>query len=550
MLSSTLVYGERSKLAPDVKRNGNGPVDVIVQFTGPPTEAALASVIGGGGVLKQKFGTVNAVLVSVPATAIQGLEHNPNVRYVTPDRGVGAHLEFAGPTVNANIAFNAGVTGRNITVAVIDSGVYSDHDDLKDRLDSENFVAAESTKDDLYGHGTHVAGIIAGNASMSSGSNYSRRFRGIAPDAHIMSLRALDSHGQGLDSAVIAAIDRAITLKQQYGAPQIINLSLGRPVMESYTLDPLCQAVEAAWKAGITVVAAAGNDGRNNSMGTNGYATITSPGNDPYVITVGAMKDMGTVSRGDDLMASYSSKGPTAIDHIVKPDILAPGNRLASLLSPRSTLAALYPANVIPFKYYQISGDMPSNAQYMWMSGTSAAAPVVSGAVALMLQKNPTLTPDIIKARLMKTATKAFPSSSIVTDPQTGISYVTQYDLFTVGAGYLDVWAALNNTDSAVGRALSPAVAYDPVTGVVSLQSMASGSNVVWGDNIIWGSNIVWGTNVVWGSNVLSAAGSVVAGSNIWGSTATQGFNVIWGDNIVWGASNPFSEPLSITGEE
>src|SRR5208282_1418967 len=128
-------------------------------------------------------------------------------------------------------------------------------------------------------------------------------------------------------------IQTAIQLKATYNI-RVINLSLGRPVFESYTVDPLCQAVEAAYKAGIVVVVAAGNDGRDNSEGTNGYATITAPGNDPYVITVGAMKSMGTPTRADDLIATYSSKGPTAIDHIVKPDIVAPGNLQVSLNSP------------------------------------------------------------------------------------------------------------------------------------------------------------------------------------------------------------------------
>src|SRR5207249_5355186 len=121
----------------------------------------------------------------------------------------------------------------------------------------------------------------------------------------------------------ISAIQRAIQLKNTYNI-RVINISLGRRVSESYTLDPVCQAVEQAWKAGIVVVAAAGNYGRDNSMNTNGYATITVPGNDPYVITVGAMKTAGSPLRSNSLIASYSSKGPTLLDHVVKPDIVAP----------------------------------------------------------------------------------------------------------------------------------------------------------------------------------------------------------------------------------
>src|SRR5689334_1939709 len=128
-----------------------------------------------------------------------------------------------------------------------------------------------------------------------------------------------------------------MTVKNQYNI-RVMNLSLGRPVYESYKLDPLCQAVEAAWKAGIVVVVAAGNDGRTNYATLNGYGTITAPGNDPYVITVGAMNTKGTPDRSDDVMTSYSSKGPTAIDHIVKPDLVAPGNKVISLQAQGSTL--------------------------------------------------------------------------------------------------------------------------------------------------------------------------------------------------------------------
>ena len=146
----------------------------------------------------------------------------------------------------------------------------------------------------------------------------------------------------GTDSQVIAAIQRAIQLKTQYNI-RVINLSLGRAVFESYTVDPLDQAVEQAWAAGIVVVVAAGNNGRDNSMGTNGFATIGSPANDPAVITVGATRTFNTPTRNDDAIASYSSKGPTLVDHIVKPDIVAPGNRIGSLLVKNSTLDLIDP---------------------------------------------------------------------------------------------------------------------------------------------------------------------------------------------------------------
>jgi serine protease AprX len=155
---------------------------------------------------------------------------------------------------------------------------------------------------------------------------------GIAPGVNIINLRVLDQNGNGTDSSVIQGIEAAISLANTYNI-RVINLSLGRPVFESYAVDPLCQAVEQAWKAGIVVVVAAGNQGRNNSVGSFGYGTITAPGNDPYVITVGAMKIEGPALRTNDLIASYSSKGPTLFDHIVKPDIVAPGNLIISTMA-------------------------------------------------------------------------------------------------------------------------------------------------------------------------------------------------------------------------
>ena len=206
--------------------------------------------------------------------------------------------------------------------------------------------------DDVYGHGTHVAGIVGGSAVVSTGPSYTRTFRGIAPKAQLLNLRVLDPSGHGVDSAVIQAIDRAIELKSTYNI-RVLNLSLGRSIHESYTLDPLCQAVERAWRSGIVVVVAAGNNGRDNSMGTKGYATITSPANSPFAITVGAMKDMRTTARGDDLIASYSSKGPTLLDHVVKPDLVAPGNVIVSALASNSVIRDLYPNSAVPVSYYR-----------------------------------------------------------------------------------------------------------------------------------------------------------------------------------------------------
>ena len=317
---------------------------------------------------------------------------------------------------------------------------------------NESFVKGDKRFEDMYGHGTHVAGILGGDGEKSTGSAYTRTFRGIAPGVHQINLRVLDANGVGTDSAIIAAIERAIQLKLLYNI-RVINLSVGRPVYESHTTDPLCQAVEQAWKAGIVVVVAAGNEGRNNTFGNEGYGTIMSPANDPYVITVGSMKDMSTTSRGDDQIASYSSKGPTSIDHVVKPDIVAPGNRIISLAaSGNIAQASSLALNLVPQSYYQRNGSSTAaSSDYYMLSGTSMAAPMVSGAAALLIQKRPNLTPDQVKAILMKTATKTFPAMSVTYDSATNQTFTSRYDIFTIGAGYLDVWAALNSSDTPKG---------------------------------------------------------------------------------------------------
>jgi len=232
------------------------------------------------------------------------------------------------------------------------------------------------------------------------------------------------------------------------------------------------------------VVVAAGNGGRDNSQGTQGYGTITAPGNDPYVITVGASNDNGDYYRGDDMLTTYSSKGPTAIDHIVKPDLVAPGNQVVSGQSRGSALVTQYPANQISTGNYNPAGSSAYSPYFFTLSGTSMATPVVSGAAAMLIDGNSALTPDQVKAKLMRTAWRGFPATMTVTvtDPATGIAttYTENADIFSIGAGLVDIWAAYNDTTKPSGSAASPSASFNTSTGTVQLNGIGA-SNVVWG---------------------------------------------------------------------
>lgn len=540
---------DSSKISPDLANlDPHSHVNVIVQFVLPPSDEDNQGIKQQGGALQDvDISLIRARAYSIPAKAIAALVHNPNVAYISPDRPVSPTLDYANATIGAQTAFSYGWTGAGIGVAIIDSGILNTKDLQTSGggsriVYSQSFVPKVSSTTDQYGHGTHVAGIVGGNGAASTGVPYVKTFRGVAPSANLINLRVLDANGAGTDSAVISAINSAIQLKSQYNI-RVINLSLGRPVYESYTLDPLCQAVEQAWNAGIVVVVAAGNEGRNQTQATDGYATITAPGNDPLVITVGAMKTMGTLTRSDDLIASYSSKGPTLIDHVVKPDLVAPGNRIISLETTKSTILADSGVNLIPFSYYQNPANKGNSPDYYRLSGTSMAAPMVSATAALMLQKDATLTPETIKVRLMKTATKSFPASSTATDPVTGIMYTSQYDIFTIGAGYLDAWGALNSTDSvpAGSTAASPVAAFNSSTStvtVVNANTAVWGTHAVWGTADLWSIAAVWGTSVFVGGQTAALGISAVWGSTeVWGTTGPQGNTAIWGAHAVWGTT-------------
>ena len=476
----------------------------------------------------------------------------PDVRIITGNGGV-ARRQLAGmnaqvadldPGLLANVRRSFGLTGKGIGVAVIDSGITAWHDDLyltdpeSPRSDPRvvhfrDFTAddnpgiwASDQPTDAYGHGTHVAGVIAGNGFDSDGHRL-----GIAPEAHLIGLKVLDGEGNGYISDVIAALDYAVAVKDVYNI-RVINLSVASGVFESYNTDPFAQAARRAVRAGIVVVAAAGNLGLNDE-GDEQWGGITCPGNAPWVLTVGAASHEGTRPRSNDIVAGFSSRGPTWIDFGAKPDLIAPGVGTESLADPNSTLYTMYDD-------YLLNGTRPTPYRpYLSLSGTSMAAPAVAGTVALMLEANPSLTPNAVKALLQYTAE--------VRDDE---------PVLAQGAGLL-------NTLGAVRMARHFATPDQPLP---ERGDTIEDEFIAWSEHIIWGNRRVaggvplpganaWLLTTTWGTRATATGRPIVlgarSGDNIVWSTRDDD-NIVWSTNtagqVLWPADHPVDDRRRMTG--
>jgi serine protease AprX len=452
-----------------------GESRVIVRTTRPDSFDATIRRLGGQPL--RAIGTAGQVAI-VPDAALSRLGRASGVLAVSLDRPVaGATDAGAGSIIDAGwLRENLGVDGAGVGVAMIDSGVSASHDDLGAGrvVHWADFVAHQPVSYDDYGHGTHVAGIIAGTGVDSAGGR-----RGIAPAADLIVLKALDGTGNGHISDVIAAVDYAVANRDRFNI-RVLNLSVAAGVYESYQTDPLAQAALRAVRAGIVVVAAAGNFGLSQG-GEPQYGTIAAPGNAPWVLTVGAADDKGTPDRGDDVVAAFSSRGPSAIDGTPKPDLVAPGVGIESAADPASTLYSIQPRA-------RVWGAANTVSQpYLRLSGTSMAAPVVTGTIALMLQADPQLTPNAVKAILQFTA-----------EPRTDTDQSTQ------GAGLLNARGAVSLARQLAAQPIDP----------VGLERTAGGTGH-WGRQIIWGVQRVtgdvmqpmmpaWDLDVTWGAETNS----------------------------------------------
>jgi serine protease AprX len=327
----------------------------------------------------KRFPGLGMATMIVNIKALQKLIDCRQVVRITYDREVKALLHIAAPTVKADFLWEQKYTGKGIKVAVLDTGVYPHPDLIKPNNRLVGFVDLIKNKKQPYddnGHGTHVAGCIAGNGQQSQG-----KYKGPAYSAHIIGIKVLNKFGAGSLSTVISGINWCINSKEKI---QAICLSLGSPAESPAQSDPVCQAVRKAWEKGIVVCVAAGNEGPQEH-------TIASPGIEPAVITVGATDDRRTLDRQDDVVASFSSRGPT-IDGIVKPDVVSPGTGIVSLKSPKAFLTKTALRN-------QQVGEW-----YLTMSGTSMATPIVAGLAAQLLEQHPEWTPDQVKEALLAKA--------------------------------------------------------------------------------------------------------------------------------------------------
>jgi serine protease AprX len=315
--------------------------------------------------------------ILTPAALEKLLDGDPSIKTIHLDREVRALLDVARASVKANTPAIQNLTGKGITIAVVDTGIY-EHQDLAGRIKAfKDVINNKTAAYDDNGHGTHCAGDAAGNGKASNG-----KFKGIAPDAALIGVKVLNKMGSGSLSTVMAGVQWCIDNKEKYTI-NIISMSLGSSAISPANEDPMVKIVEKAWDEGMVVVVAAGNEGPEEK-------TISSPGISPKVITVGAMNDRDTPLRSDDQVADFSSRGPT-IDGLAKPDILSPGVNIISLRSPNSYLDKQY-------KSARVDKD------YFSLSGTSMATPICAGVVALILESQPQLSPDQVKHCLLEAA--------------------------------------------------------------------------------------------------------------------------------------------------
>jgi serine protease AprX len=457
-------------------------VSVIVQKTTQDdrVEKAISAL---GGKVTTDLHIINAFAAEMTSQAATQLGNVDGVRWVSLDAPmVSTDCTADCLTSDVNLknvytkAINANKVwlatpkrqGAGVGVAVVDAGINWQTDLYT--LYGQNRVVANvrfntdynQTTFDNFGHGSHIAGIVGGNGRMSNG-----KYIGVAPMTSIINVKVSNDDGSATTATVVAGLQWVLEHRAQYNI-RVVNLSLNSTVSESYHTNPLNAAVEILWFNGIVVVVSAGN----GSAGA-----LYPPANDPFVITVGATDDKGTTNLTDDVVTTFSAYGTTQ-DGFAKPDLVAPGKNIVSLLgNVNGVIPTQHPSNLVDNTYFR-------------MSGTSMSAPMVAGAVALLLEDEPNLNPDQVKYRLKDTANKTW----------------SGYTAAKAGSGYLDVYAAVNGTTTQAAN-----------TGTTASRLLWTGSTPPAWNSVQWGS-VQWGS-VQWGSVQWGSVqwGSVQWGSDYWG---------------------------------
>jgi serine protease AprX len=537
----TLTPGHNARLSADLQDHldHNSQNIEAIAHGDRATCDALARTYGA---VVKKYLTVDGCVLQLTAGQLAALRQDDTQDHISGNLRIKSTDDVTAETIGADQVWAGstqlpGYDGRGVTVAVIDSGIDTTHYALRGRvLAWKDFTGGDGI--DRFGHGTHVAGIIGAQPiATPDGKDY----RGIAPGVQLVNLRVLDDAGSGDVASVVEAIDWAVANRERYKI-RVINLSLGAPVLQPYRDDPMCEAVERAVRVGIVVVAAAGNNGRN-AAGQTVLGSIVSPGNSPYALTVGAVDAHGTPQRSDDTVATYSSRGPTAYDLLIKPDIAAPGSHVASVEAANAYLPRTYPER-------HVTGS-GANAIFQ-LSGTSMAAAVVSGAASLLLDQRPALRPAQLAAGIELTST--FLTSAGVFGCGAGEINVAASSEIVFGSETRDLPTTEISGESVISSGLRVAsIATAAATGIVTGRSIVwtgiRDASIVWtgttGNSIVWtgasGNSIVWtGTNdsIVWTGDTAESIvwTGTTAGSIVWTNVLTQ--SIVWtgiaNQSIVW----------------
>jgi serine protease AprX len=386
--------------------------NLIVRARAGHEAAAEALVRELGGTVRVRLGIIGGFSATLPARALASLRASDAVLSVTRNRTLepqsssysaaydpssdGYSMSSITQLTGARAWWSAGYTGEGVDVALIDSGVapvqgLSDSGKILNGPDlSLESQAGNLRYLDTYGHGTFMAGLIAGRDGAPSAGAPASTYLGMAPNARIVSIKVATADGGADVSQVIAAIDWIVQHRTDNGLNiRVINLSYGTNSLQDYRSDPLAFAVEQAWKSGLVVVAAAGNTGYQRGKGAPGLA---DPAYDPYVVSVAGSDTTGTPDTKDDVVASFSASS-AGCGACKNPDFLSPGAHMQGLRVPNSFIDANHPEGFLDTRYFR-------------GSGTSESTAITAGAVALVLQKYPSLTPDQVKRFFVKNAVK------------------------------------------------------------------------------------------------------------------------------------------------